>query len=49
MYHDWSISNHNISFRHKDSYNYYNIDVDKMLFVKSNNEYIIRYNDVNKN
>ena len=42
--------NHNISFRHKDSYNYYNIDVDKMLlFVKSNDEYIIRYDDVNKN
>ena len=32
---------------HKDSYNYYDIDVDKiLLFKKSNNEYIIRYNDV---
>ena len=32
----------------KDSYNYYNIDVDKILLLKkSNNEYIIRYNDVN--
>ena len=32
-----------------DSYNYYDIDVDKiLLFKKSNNEYIIRYNDVNK-
>ena len=31
-----------------DSYNYYDIDVDKILFKKSNNEYIIRYNDVNK-
>ena len=31
------------------SYNYYDIDVDKiLLFKKSNNEYIIRYNDVNK-
>ena len=34
---------------HKDSYNYYDIDVDKiLLFKKSDNEYIIRYNDVNK-
>ena len=33
----------------KDSYNYYNIDVDKILsFKKIDNEYIIRYNDVNK-
>ena len=40
--------NHNIFFGYKDSYNYYDIDVDKILFVKSNNEYIIRYNDVNK-
>ena len=32
-----------------DSYNYYDIDVDKiLLFKKSDNEYIIRYNDVNK-
>ena len=35
-------------FKYKDSYNYYDIDVDKILFVKCNNEYIIRYNDVNK-
>ena len=41
--------NHNISFRYEDSYHYYAIDVDKiLLFVKSDNEYIIRYNDVNK-
>ena len=34
-------------FGYKDSYNYYDIDVDKiLLFKKSNNEYIIRYNDV---
>ena len=34
---------------YKDSYNYYDIDVDKiLLFRKSDNEYIIRYNDVNK-
>ena len=37
-----------ISFRYEDSYNYYDIDFDKiLLFVKSDNEYIIRYNDVN--
>ena len=35
-------------FGYKDSYNYYDIDVDKiLLFRKSDNEYIIRYNDVN--
>ena len=40
--------NHNIFFGYKDSYNYYDIDVNKiLLFVKSDNEYIIRY-DVNK-
>ena len=34
---------------YKDSYNYYDIDADKiLLFKKSDNEYIIRYNDVNK-
>ena len=41
--------NHNIFFGYKDSYNYYDIDVNKiLLFVKSADEYIIRYNDVNK-
>ena len=41
--------NNNIFFGYKDSYNYYDIDVDKiLLFKKSDNEYIIRYNDVNK-
>ena len=41
--------NHNIIFGYKDSYNYYDIDDDKiLLFKKSGNEYIIRYNDVNK-
>ena len=41
--------NHNIFFGYKDSYNYYDIDVDKiLLFKKRDNEYIIRYNDVNK-
>ena len=33
---------------YKDSYNYYDIVVDKILSKKSNNEYIIRYNDVSK-
>ena len=41
--------NHNIFFGYKESYNYYDIDIDKiLLFVKSDNEYIIRYNDVNE-
>ena len=41
--------NHDIFFGYKDSYNYYDIDVDKiLLFVKSQNEYIIRYNDLSK-
>ena len=36
-------------FEYEDSYNYYDIDVDKILVYKqSNNEYFIRYNDVNK-
>ena len=36
-------------FGYKDLFSYYEIDVDKLLlFKKSNNEYIIRYNDVNK-
>ena len=40
---------HSRSFYYGDSYNYYDIDVDKrLLFQKSDNEYIIRYNDVNR-
>ena len=36
-------------FGHKDSYNYYDFDVDKiLLFKKSDKEYIIRYNNANK-
>ena len=35
-------------FGYKDSYNFYDIDVDKILLKKSDNEYIIRYNAVNK-
>ena len=41
--------NHNISFGYKDSYNCYDIGVDEiLLFEKSENEYVIRYDDVNK-
>ena len=41
--------NHNTFSGYKNSYNYYDMDVNKiLLFVKSDNEYIIRYNDVNK-
>ena len=41
--------NHNIFFGYKDSYNYYDINVNKIsLFVKSDKEYIIRYNNGNK-
>ena len=44
---DWYINNRYLEYI--DSYNYYDIDVDKiLLFKKSDNEYIIRYNDVNK-
>ena len=36
-------------FDYEDSYNYYDIDVDKiLLYKKSDNEYVIRYNDVNR-
>ena len=36
-------------FGHKDYHIYYDTDVDKiLLFKKSDKEYIIRYNDVNK-
>ena len=41
--------NHNTFFAFEDSYNYYDIDVNKiLLFIKGADEYIIRYNDVNK-
>ena len=41
--------NHNICFGHKDSYNYYDIDVNKILLLKkSNRQYFARYNDVTK-
>ena len=41
--------NNNRYLDYIDSYNYYDIDVDKILLFKtSDNEYIIRYDDVNK-
>ena len=41
--------NHNTFFECEDSYNYYDIDINKiLLFIKGADEYIIRYNDVNK-
>ena len=41
--------NHNISFGHKDSYNYDDIDINKILLLKKSDwEYFIRYNDLNK-
>ena len=34
---------------YEDSYNYFDVDVDKiLLFKKIDNEYIIRYDDVNR-
>ena len=47
---DVHILRYNTSFGYKDSYNYYDIDVDKILLLKkSDDEYFVRYNDVNKN
>ena len=44
---DQYINNKYLNYIH--SYYYYDIDVDKiLLFKKGDNEYIIRYNDVNK-
>ena len=41
--------NNNRYLEYIDSYNYYDIDVDKILLLKkSDNEYIIGYNNVNK-
>ena len=41
--------NHDISFGYEDSYNYYDIDVNKILLLKkSDMEYFVRNNDVNK-
>ena len=45
---DLHIIGYNTSFGYEDSYNYYDIDVDKILLLKKSNiEYFIRY-DVNK-
>ena len=42
--------NQNIFFGYKDSYNFYDIDVNKILLLKKSNiEFFVRYNDVNKN
>ena len=47
---DLHIIGYNTSFGYEDSYNYYDIDVDKILLLKKgDNEYFVRYNDVNKN
>ena len=46
---DLHILGNNMSFGYEDSYNYYDIDVDKILLLKKGNiEYFIRYYDVNK-
>ena len=37
------------NFEYEDAHSYYDIDVDKMLlFKQSDNEYFIRYSDLNK-
>ena len=46
----WLHTLDNISFGCKDSYNFYDIDVDKILLLKKrDDEYFVRYNDANKN
>ena len=41
--------NHSIFFGHKHSYNYYDIDFNKILFLKKCNiEYFVRCSDVNE-
>ena len=41
--------NHNIFFGQKDSYNYYDTEVNEILLLKKKDmEYFVRYNDVNK-
>ena len=47
---DLHILGYNISFGYENFYNYHDIDVDKILLLKkSEDEYFVRYNDVNKN
>ena len=51
QYKSYTLTNlylNHIFFGYEYSYNYYNLDANKILFVKSDNKYIIRYNDVNK-
>ena len=44
-----NLYSYNTFFGYRYSYNFYDIDVDKiLLFRKSGNEYIIRYYDLNK-
>ena len=46
---DLHVLGYNASFGYEDSYNYYDIDVNKiLLFKKDDREYFVRYNDVNK-
>ena len=45
---DLHILGYNISFGYKDSYNYHDIDVDKILLLKKSDDFV-RYKDVNKN
>ena len=46
---DLHILGYNTSFGYEDFYNCYDTDDDKILLPKkSDNEYFIRYNDVNK-
>ena len=47
---DPHILGYNICFGHEGSYNYHDIDVDIILLLKkSDNEYFVRHNDINKN
>ena len=46
---DLHILGYNTSFGYKDSYNCYDIDVDKTLLFKKSEEYFVRYKGVNKN
>ena len=46
---DLHILGYNISFGYEDSYNYHNINVEKIFLLKKRyNEYFVRYNNVNK-
>ena len=46
---DLHILSYNTSFGYEDSYNYYDIDVNKILLLrKDDRQYFVRYDDVNK-